>query len=380
MVEIKWIKICTDIFDDEKMLLIDAMPDRDAILVVWLKLLCLAGKQNNDGVFLMNDKVPYTDEMLAAIFRRPLMTVRLALKTFEELGMIQILDDVITIPNWEKYQNTDQMRRIREANRIRKANERARKRLAAGNGPSEMESRQNQVYEYATQHPDATRSEISRALGIPRTTVIRYLSSTPKENALPPTEGEYTDAVSEDCPDGHVHLDTVDMSTPVHSPLLDMSTDSDMDTSDSVPHSEKPQVDTADAGVHDASRVTHASVTPLDVDEDIDTSSSTSDDEKSLIPSLSEVVDFFEREQFDIDPRYFFTYNARRGWITKSGKPIDDWKQLARTWNRHEVKRAAPARRPAEKNSTPVPTVEEIMERYGVDKAMAARMIEEDLY
>lgn len=100
-VAVKWIKIVTDIFDDEKMLLIEALPESDAITVIWFKLLCLAGKQNNGGVFMMNDRIPYTDEMLSTIFRKPLNTVRLALSTFEQFGMVEIVNDVITIPKGE---------------------------------------------------------------------------------------------------------------------------------------------------------------------------------------------------------------------------------------------------------------------------------------
>lgn len=107
MAEVKWIKICTDVFDDEKIQLIDALPECDGVLVIWFKLLCLAGKQNNGGVFLLNDKIAYTDEMLATIFRRPLNTVRLALSTFEKFGMIEIVNDTITIPNWNKHQSLD---------------------------------------------------------------------------------------------------------------------------------------------------------------------------------------------------------------------------------------------------------------------------------
>ncbi|WP_193437155.1 phage replisome organizer N-terminal domain-containing protein, partial [Streptococcus suis] len=76
--EIKWIKIVTDIFDDEKILLIESLPEADTIIVVWFKLLTLAGKQNYGGVLMMNDRVHYTDEMLSTLFRRPLNTVRAA--------------------------------------------------------------------------------------------------------------------------------------------------------------------------------------------------------------------------------------------------------------------------------------------------------------
>ena len=114
MTDVKWIKITTDIFDDEKIQLIECLPDADAIIVIWFKLLCFAGKQNNSGVFVMNDRVAYTDKMLAAIFRRKESVVQLALQTFESFGMIEIIDGVITIPNWGKHQTLDQIENRRE--------------------------------------------------------------------------------------------------------------------------------------------------------------------------------------------------------------------------------------------------------------------------
>ena len=106
--DVKWIKIVTDIFDDEKILMVETLPECDTIIVIWFKLLCLAGKQNNSGVFQMGH-MPYTDEMFATIFRRPLNTVRLALKTFEQFGMVEIVNNTVTIPNWGKHQNLDQI-------------------------------------------------------------------------------------------------------------------------------------------------------------------------------------------------------------------------------------------------------------------------------
>lgn len=134
MSEIKWIKITTDIFDDEKIRLIDALPDHDAILVIWFKILALAGKHNRNGLLMMSDKVHYTDEMLSTIFQRPLNSVRMALGIFEQFGMIEIIDGVITLPNWEKHQNIDGMERIKEQTRNRVARHREKqKSLALGN-------------------------------------------------------------------------------------------------------------------------------------------------------------------------------------------------------------------------------------------------------
>jgi predicted phage replisome organizer len=129
MAEVKWIKITTDVFDDEKILLIESMPDANAIIVVWFKLLCLAGKQNNNGVFLMNDKIPYTEKMLSTIFRINEATVQMALNVFEQFGMIDIIDGVITIPNWNKHQTLDAYEKKKERDRIYQAERREKQRL-----------------------------------------------------------------------------------------------------------------------------------------------------------------------------------------------------------------------------------------------------------
>lgn len=128
MAEVKWIKIATDIFDDEKILLIEGLPDAYAIITVWFKLLCLAGKKNNGGVFLMNDKIPYTDKMLATIFRMNESTVKLALNAFEQFKMIEIVEGIITIPNWNKHQTLNAYERKKERDRLYQEERRAKQR------------------------------------------------------------------------------------------------------------------------------------------------------------------------------------------------------------------------------------------------------------
>lgn len=130
MAEVKWIKIVTDVFDDEKILMIESMPEADGIIVIWFKLLCLAGKQNNSGVFQMG-RMPYTDEMFATIFRRPINTVRLALSAFEQFGMIEIVNNTVTIPNWDKHQSLDVLEKKRERDRIYQAERRAAQKAIA---------------------------------------------------------------------------------------------------------------------------------------------------------------------------------------------------------------------------------------------------------
>jgi phage replisome organizer N-terminal domain protein len=138
MSEIKWIKITTDIFDDEKICLIDALPDRDAIIVIWIKLITLAGKLNRKGVLAISKNIVYTDEMLAQTFHRPLNTVRMALEIFEKFEMVEKIDGVIMLPNWEKHQNIDGMEKIKEQNRNRAARHRQKQKLLTQNNESNV--------------------------------------------------------------------------------------------------------------------------------------------------------------------------------------------------------------------------------------------------
>jgi len=128
MSEINWIRLRVDMFDDEKIKMIQSLPDGDSLLVVWIRLIMLAGKCNAKGLVLVDEEFPYNDEMLSVIFGKPLNTVRLAIATFERYKMIERTEKGIYITNFEKHQNAEGLDKIREQNRIRKQRERERKR------------------------------------------------------------------------------------------------------------------------------------------------------------------------------------------------------------------------------------------------------------
>lgn len=128
LAQVKWIKITTSMFEDEKIDYIESLPEADTLIVVWVKLLTLAGKCNTGGYIFLAEKIPYSAEMLAHKFRRPLNTVKMALEIFKNLGMIEIDEkDFLYISNWEKHQNIEGMDRIKELTRKRVAKHRAKK-------------------------------------------------------------------------------------------------------------------------------------------------------------------------------------------------------------------------------------------------------------
>lgn len=119
MADVKWIKLNIDMFDDEKIKIIQSMPEGDAMCVIWIKLLTLAGKTNDKGYVYITDNMPYTDEMLAVIFNKPLNTVRLALDTFTKLGMIDVDSKGIYLLNFDRHQSLDKLEKIKEQTRAR---------------------------------------------------------------------------------------------------------------------------------------------------------------------------------------------------------------------------------------------------------------------
>ena len=147
MADVKWIKITTDIFDDEKILLIESLPDSYAIITVWFKLLCLAGKQNNSGVFMMG-RIAYTDKMLATIFRMKETTVTMALQTFEQFEMVEIVDGVITIPNWGKHQNLEQLEERRKYQREYQKEYRKKQKLLTAAEPEESKDLHKHLHKH----------------------------------------------------------------------------------------------------------------------------------------------------------------------------------------------------------------------------------------
>lgn len=133
MADVKWIKIAVDMFDNRKIKQIGSMPEGDSLLLVWVQLLCLAGNVNDGGCVYLTKEIPYTDEMLATQFNKPISTVRLALKTFEQFGMIEIINNMIFLSSWEKYQSTDRLATIREKDRERKRRKREAEKLLLQN-------------------------------------------------------------------------------------------------------------------------------------------------------------------------------------------------------------------------------------------------------
>lgn len=127
---ITWIKLSTGFYDDEKIKLIESLPEGDATIIIFQRLLILAGKINEKGKISLSKDQPYTPEMLAVLFNRNPQITKNALVTLQQFGMINICEKgFIFVANWGHHQNIEGMERVKELTRKRVAKHREKKKL-----------------------------------------------------------------------------------------------------------------------------------------------------------------------------------------------------------------------------------------------------------
>lgn len=176
MTDVKWVKLKVGMFDGEsfkkiKRAKIGGQNFRDKLTAVWFELLDFAGKCNHGGAFINDHEIPFTsiDDISAMIDREP-EELQLCMTYYINQGMIEIIDDIYQLSNWTKYQNEDKLSQIREQNRIRQANYRARKALKPP--VPELPEGENDVTQGVTS--DVTRSVTGNV-----TNTLPSISSSP---------------------------------------------------------------------------------------------------------------------------------------------------------------------------------------------------------
>ena len=119
MVQVRWLKVYTDIFDNEKMKKLLRNRNGDTYFRVWIQLLTLAAKSNQHGAILLGENIPMSKEDLAKVMHKTLNKLEKIIQDLHKLDMIIIEKDTIYIKNWDMYQSADELEKLRESNRRR---------------------------------------------------------------------------------------------------------------------------------------------------------------------------------------------------------------------------------------------------------------------
>lgn len=146
--EAKWIKLDTGLFDNTKIKLdIEPLPNRDSILIVWFKLLCLCanGCDNVEGKLLKPNGKSYSVEELAIIFNRDLETVKQAIEIFLDNKMLSFEPKTkcYFITNWNERQDLSELYKRVENKKARDREYQRNRRLVARQSHDEESDNRN---------------------------------------------------------------------------------------------------------------------------------------------------------------------------------------------------------------------------------------------
>lgn len=134
MAGVGWVRLSVELFDNPKIKILEMNKNGDAFVSLWLRLLCLAGRANNNGLVYVTDGVAYTPDILAAMTGKDVEVINEALELFRKLNMIAIDEEgYIEILGWEKHQNTEGLNKIREQTKERVQRYRDKKKAATSN-------------------------------------------------------------------------------------------------------------------------------------------------------------------------------------------------------------------------------------------------------
>jgi uncharacterized phage protein (TIGR02220 family)/predicted phage replisome organizer len=118
---IQWVKLSTGFFEDEKVILLLSDHGSD-IVVFFLRLLTLAGKQNQNGLISFSENIPYSAKNLGKICQISAKKCENFLKILEKFQIIFRNNGLIFLTNWEKHQSQDKLDKIRrqQADRVKR--------------------------------------------------------------------------------------------------------------------------------------------------------------------------------------------------------------------------------------------------------------------
>lgn len=86
-----WLKLHKDFFQGHQIRILEGMPNGKEYAYFLLKL--LAESVSHDGKLRLSETIPYNEEMLSALTNTNVDIVRSAIKAFEALGLLEIMDD-----------------------------------------------------------------------------------------------------------------------------------------------------------------------------------------------------------------------------------------------------------------------------------------------
>jgi len=137
MSKVSWIRVDVDIYKNEKVRCLERRV-RVGTGLLWIYLLLLAGKSNAGGRLMLSQSTPYTVESMAAELEVEERWLAQAIEEMMRLDMVRRRGRVYSIRDWENHQNVEKLAAIRERERLRKREYRAKKKAEKEQADEEL--------------------------------------------------------------------------------------------------------------------------------------------------------------------------------------------------------------------------------------------------
>ena len=130
-------------FDSDELKILESMKDGYLYSNILLKLYLRSLK--NDGKLVVNDRIPYSADMLASVTGHQVGTIKQALSVFKDLGLIDVLDNgaiyMLDIQNFigKGSSEADRKREYRQRIEIERTNVQTNLRQISDKNPPEIE-------------------------------------------------------------------------------------------------------------------------------------------------------------------------------------------------------------------------------------------------
>ena len=138
-----YLRLKDNFFDSDELKILESMKDGYLYSNILLKLYLRSLK--NDGKLVVNDRIPYSADMLASVTGHQVGTIKQALSVFKDLGLIDVLDNgaiyMLDIQNFigKGSSEADRKREYRQRIEIDRTNVQTNLRQISDKNPPEIE-------------------------------------------------------------------------------------------------------------------------------------------------------------------------------------------------------------------------------------------------
>ena len=329
-----WLKLKKDFFKRHDIYVLECMENGREVVLLYIKM--LVESIDHNGCLRFNENIPYTPDMLSAIFHTDPNIVNFALNILTELSLLEIdSEGTIRLTKFSDFVGCDTKAAI---------NKRRQRNLPIlKNGSKRLNGSTLITPDGKTHNVDEKRYGGHGMQALDRAFGKCELCGSTDGIVIHHNNGYSTDLEDLVCLcvscHGKAHSNKNQGHVKITRPpyVHQMSTEC-----------------TEDVG--------QMSIQSIDIRDKSKEIRVKSKDNKFIAPTLEEVTAYCQERNNNIDPKTFFDYYSSNDWKDSKGNPVKNWKQKLITWENHRTEARTEPSRP--KYGMTQEDIDSVMEKF----------------